>query len=162
MILAGLEKVELPARWQRFEVGGRVVILDSTHNAEGASALDTNLRVLTRDYGRLPIIVSGVLGLNRARPLVDVLCEHGREIHFVEPQQRRACSIKELTALVPRSWGGRVVPDTVQRVFPSSDMCAIGSPGDVVVVTGSIYLAGEVLAQIQPHRGPYEGHLQDF
>jgi dihydrofolate synthase/folylpolyglutamate synthase len=31
-----------------------------------------------------------------------------------------------------------------------------------VVVTGSIYLLGEVLARLEPQRGPGEGHLQDF
>jgi dihydrofolate synthase/folylpolyglutamate synthase len=31
-----------------------------------------------------------------------------------------------------------------------------------VVVTGSIYLLGEVLARIEPDRGTGEGRLQDF
>ena len=35
-------------------------------------------------------------------------------------------------------------------------------PGDVLVVTGSIYLLGEVMARLEPQRGPGEGRLQDF
>jgi dihydrofolate synthase/folylpolyglutamate synthase len=31
-----------------------------------------------------------------------------------------------------------------------------------VIVTGSIYLLGEVLARIEPERGAGEGRLQDF
>jgi dihydrofolate synthase/folylpolyglutamate synthase len=38
----------------------------------------------------------------------------------------------------------------------------VGLPGDTIVVTGSIYLAGEVLARIDPTRGPVESQLQDF
>ena len=33
---------------------------------------------------------------------------------------------------------------------------------ETVVVTGSIYLLGEVLARVEPARGPGEGRLQDF
>jgi dihydrofolate synthase/folylpolyglutamate synthase len=31
-----------------------------------------------------------------------------------------------------------------------------------VVVTGSVYLVGEVLARLEPSRGPAENSLQDF
>jgi dihydrofolate synthase/folylpolyglutamate synthase len=32
----------------------------------------------------------------------------------------------------------------------------------VLVLTGSIYLLGEVLARLEPERGAGEGRLQDF
>ena len=35
-------------------------------------------------------------------------------------------------------------------------------PDDVIVLTGSIYLLGEVLCRLEPQRGPGEGRLQDF
>jgi dihydrofolate synthase/folylpolyglutamate synthase len=38
----------------------------------------------------------------------------------------------------------------------------VGRPEDLVVVTGSIYLLGEVMARIQPERGEIESRLQDF
>jgi len=38
----------------------------------------------------------------------------------------------------------------------------VGGPDDVIVVTGSIYLIGEVLARIEPGCGAGEGRLQDF
>jgi dihydrofolate synthase/folylpolyglutamate synthase len=50
----------------------------------------------------------------------------------------------------------------VAALFPLPQVCEVGQPGDAVVVTGSIYLAGEVLARLDPKRGPSEGHLQDF
>jgi dihydrofolate synthase/folylpolyglutamate synthase len=37
----------------------------------------------------------------------------------------------------------------VANLFPRSGVCAAGGPDDVVVVTGSIYLLGEVLRRLQ-------------
>ena len=36
------------------------------------------------------------------------------------------------------------------------------APGETVVVTGSVYLVGEVLERLAPERGLGEGRLQDF
>jgi dihydrofolate synthase/folylpolyglutamate synthase len=50
----------------------------------------------------------------------------------------------------------------VEELFPAAGICTAGNPDDTVVVTGSIYLAGEVLARVDPSQGPFEAHLQDF
>lgn len=161
-IEAALQHVNWPGRWQRFTVEGRRVILDSSHNAEGAAVLDANLARLVAETGRAAIVIAGVLGEARARPLVEVLCRHARELHFVVPAQSRACSFEQLSALVPASFRGRVRPGKVEELFPSPQVCTVGGTGDMVVVAGSLYLAGEVLARLEPQRGPSEGHLQDF
>lgn len=157
-----LLNVEWPARWQRFLVGGRHVILDTAHNSEGAAVLEANLMRLIADTGRAPILVGGMLGVARARSLVPVFCRHAREIHFVVPAQSRACRFEELEALVEPSCAARVVRGSVEQIFPSSDVCAIGAAGDTIVVAGSVYLAGEVLARLEPARGAGESQLQDF
>ena len=162
LIAAALQQVNWPARWQRFTVEGRRVILDSSHNAEGATVLDANLARLVTETGRAPIVIAGVLGEARARALVEVLCRHAREIHFVVPAQSRACSYEQLAALVPADFPGRVRPGKVEELFPGPQVCTVGGTGDMVVVAGSLYLAGEVLARLEPQRGPSEGHLQDF
>jgi dihydrofolate synthase/folylpolyglutamate synthase len=64
--------------------------------------------------------------------------------------------------MVPAGFPGLISEDEVDKLFPSKEACCVGEPGDVIVVTGSIYLAGEVLARIDPSRGPFEGELQDF
>ena len=51
---------------------------------------------------------------------------------------------------------------TLAGVFPDAQTCAVGGPDDVIVLTGSIYLLGEVLARIEPALGAGEGRLQDF
>jgi dihydrofolate synthase / folylpolyglutamate synthase len=159
---AGLNSVDWPGRWQRIELGGRLAILDSSHNPEGAGVLDTNLTRLRGETGRAPVAIVGALGALRAGPLLDVLCRHCRELHLVVPQQARASSHAELEALVPGSFHGRVFRSAVGDLFPTPQSCIAGGPDDVIVVTGSIYLLGEVLTRLEPQRGPGEGRLQDF
>lgn len=157
-----LSNVDWPARWQRFDAGDRRVILDTSHNAEGAAVLDANLAGLATDSGRAPIIVAGVLGETRAAPLLEVFCRHARELHLVVPAQSRACRFEQLAERVPASYRGKVLRGSVAEIFPEPNRCTVGDPGDTVVVAGSIYLAGEVLARLDPRRGPHEGNLQDW
>jgi folylpolyglutamate synthase/dihydrofolate synthase len=158
----GLNAVRWPARWQEFIVGRRRVIVDTSHNSEGAGVLEANLQNLVTATGRAPVIVGGVLGISRAKALVEVFCRHAREVHFVVPAQSRACRFEELQSMVPDSYAGRVVRGSIERIFPAPDVCTVGEPGDTVVVSGSVYLAGEALARIEPSRGPSESRLQDF
>ena len=56
----------------------------------------------------------------------------------------------------------KIYRSTVEALFPDPKTCTAGKPEDLVIVTGSIYLLGEVMARIQPERGQQEGRLQDF
>ena len=147
-IAQGLLHVDWPGRWQRVSVGGRLTILDASHNPEGAQVLDSNLSHLVAETGRAPIVVTGVLGVARARPLIETICRHARELHLVAPDQPRACSPAELEALVPPTYRGKIVRSAVEKIFPAPGRCVVGGPDDVVVVTGSIYLLGEVMARL--------------
>jgi dihydrofolate synthase / folylpolyglutamate synthase len=158
----GLDHSNWPGRWQRLEVGERRLILDASHNPEGAQVLDVSLRRLEAETGRRPIIVAGVLGPQRAESLLASVGRHAAAVHLVVPQQARACSHEELVKLLPPEFTGPVHRSTVAGLFPRPDICTAGGPDDVIVVTGSIYLVGEVLARLQPERGPGEGRLQDF
>ncbi len=165
IVTQGLMQVDWPGRWQRVQLGGRLVVLDASHNPEGAQVLETSLSRLVAETGRAPIVITGVLGAARARPLMETISRHSKEIHLVVPQQARATSFEELERFLPKEFsakGGRVVRSTVDAIFPNRDTCAVGGPDDVVVVTGSIYLLGEVMARLAPQRGPGEGRLQDF
>ncbi len=161
-IAAGLLQVNWPGRWQRTTLGGRTLILDASHNPEGATVLEQNLRRLIAETGRRPIVIAGALGEFRARALLDVLCRHAREIHLVPPHQARASSFEEMVALVPADHRSLLRHGSLDTIFPNARTCALGEPTDVIVVTGSIYLLGEVLERIEPDRGSGEGKLQDF
>ncbi len=162
VIARGLGAAHWPGRWQRTTVGGRAVILDASHNPEGAGVLENQLRDLVAETGRKAVVVTGVLGAARARPLLETISRHAAEIHLVMPQQSRASGFEELEALIPDTFSGRVTRATVEGVFPDADTCTVGGRDDTVVVTGSIYLLGEIMARIEPRRGAIESRLQDF
>ncbi|MSU23762.1 MAG: bifunctional folylpolyglutamate synthase/dihydrofolate synthase [Opitutus sp.] len=147
-ISRALRQVDWPGRWQRVRVGGRLVILDAAHNPEAAQVLDTSLKQLVAETGRAPVVITGILGAARARPLVEAICRHAGEVHLTVPNQPRACTHDELEALVPAAFGGRKVRTTVEELFSFRDSCSAGGPDDVIVVTGSIYLLGEVMARL--------------
>ena len=147
-IAAGLRHVDWAGRWQRVWIGGRLSILDASHNPEGAQVLEANLAHLVAETGRAPIVVTGVLGVVRARPLLETICRHAQEVHLVAPNQPRACTPAELEALVPSSYQGKIVQSSVKNIFPAPGCCRVGGPADVIVVTGSIYLLGEVMARL--------------
>jgi dihydrofolate synthase/folylpolyglutamate synthase len=161
-VVRGLAHVNWPGRWQRLSVGGRAVILDASHNPEGAEMLEHSLQRLVAETGRRPIIVAGALGEFRARALLEVVVRYARELHLVTPQQARATPAETMRAMVPVA----AIPLThtagLAQIFPDAATCTLGAPGDTVVVTGSIYLLGEVLERIEPGRGAGEGRLQDF
>jgi len=148
VIARGLAQVDWPGRWQRVQLGGRLVILDASHNSEGAQTLDANLDRLRAETGRAPIVIVGVLGVARAGPLIEMICRHAGEIRFVSPNEPRACSPEELEAAVPSTFRGRIASDTVENIFPGPGVCTAGGPDDVIVVTGSIYLLGEVMTRL--------------
>ena len=66
-----------------------------------------------------------------------------------------------LEQCVPADFGGLVARATLETVFPRPDHCTVGAPGDTVVVTGSLYLLGEVLERLDPSH-PTESKLQDW
>jgi len=158
----GLQQVNWPGRWQSTTLGGRPLILDASHNPEGAAVLERNLQQLVAATGRQPVIIAGALGEFRARALLEVICRFAREVHLVTPHQARASSYEELIAFVPPAKRTMVRRGTLEQIFPDAHSCTVGGPHDTVVVTGSIYLLGEVLERIEPGRGAGEGKLQDF
>jgi dihydrofolate synthase/folylpolyglutamate synthase len=162
VIARGLQQVQWPGRWQRTNLGGKTLILDASHNPEGAQVLENNLHKLVAATGRKPVIVTGVLGEFRARALLDVICRYAREVHLLPPHVERASTYDQLESVVPAEARGLLRRATLEEVFPDAHTCAVGAPDDTVVVTGSIYLLGEILARIEPARGRGEARLQDF
>ena len=161
-ISRGLMQVSWPGRWQRLELDGRHLILDAAHNPEGAEVLDGNLRLLEAETGRKPIVVAGALGEFRARALLEVVARHAREIHVVVPQQARATPYADMAMLAPAAARPLLRENSVPGIFPDAHTCTLGAPGDTIVLTGSIYLLGEILERIEPARGSGEAKLQDF
>jgi dihydrofolate synthase/folylpolyglutamate synthase len=144
--------VDWPARWQRIpSPDGRLLIVDASHNEEGARALEPLLAGLDR-----PTVIVGATGDTRAAPLLAAVARHAGRLLLVEPATERATPATRLAELLPPV----APPQEAARVadlFPAPGICA--APGKVVVVVGSLYLAGEVLARLRGEA--HDGDLQD-
>jgi dihydrofolate synthase / folylpolyglutamate synthase len=163
VIRSALQQVEWPGRWQHVAIADREFIFDASHNPEGAQCLEENLARLVHTRGARPDIVLGVLGAARAAAIVPAAARYARSLSLVVvPHQPRACSLDELAACVPPDFTGRVVRTSVEELFPGARTCRVGTQGDTVVVTGSIYLLGEIMDRLL-HDLPYgQWMLQDF
>ena len=145
---AALRFVEWAGRWQDFRLAdGRRLIVDGSHNEEGIRAVAPLLAALNA-----PTVVVGALGIDRARPLVAAAAKAAARLVLVRPDNERSCSVEELAALVPADFRGEVRRASVAELFPSPATCA--AEGETIVVLGSLYLVGEVLARLRGHGLP--------
>ncbi len=157
IIEKSLKNVSWNARWQTINLSnGARLILDASHNEEGARCLERNLQDLCAD-GLRPTIVVGVLGEERAIPLLEVVKKFAKKIVLLVPNQPRALQFDALR----RCLGDTDIPienGEVSKIFKSGNVCEIAQEGDTIISTGSIYLAGEVLAALS---GSQVDFLQD-
>ena len=153
---SALQQVDWPGRWQTLQVSGRRVILDATHNPEGATQLAESLASLKEK----PIIITGTLGEERGRSLMQAIIPFAQELHFVEPNQPRAVSSAFLRSCLPSDAPLPVHAKQLDALF-SENECFLGQPGDTIVCTGSIYLIGEILQLLQGVSSTSASNLQD-
>lgn len=136
-----LQSIEWNARWQRVPLpDGRTLIIDASHNEEGVRSLEPLLAEL-----HSPTVIVGATGMARALPLLACVARHAGVLHLVEPANERALSHAQLAELLP-PLKIPVHRSRVSELFPAKDQCR--AHGDTVLVVGSLYLAGEVLARL--------------
>lgn len=143
-----LQTINWLGRWQTIQLTDKTLILDATHNAEGATVLAENLKKLVQQTRRKPVIIAGATGELRARSLMSTISQYAEELHLVAPKQPRATSTKTLETYLPTNHQIPVFHQSIEALFPTTHTCTAGEPGGTVVVTGSIYLVGEVLQRL--------------
>ncbi len=158
---AALQAIHWPGRWETVLLRDRTLILDASHNPEGAALLRENLEQLTARTGKKPIIVAGTLGEERGRSLMNALAPYAAELHLLAPNQPRATPTRFLESCLPVARDFEVKHERLEEIFPSVGNCTAGAAGDTIVVTGSIYLIGEVLERLTCETLPGQGDLQD-
>jgi dihydrofolate synthase/folylpolyglutamate synthase len=141
-IRAGLEEAEWPARLDIRSWRGANVVIDGAHNPAGARAL---VAYLHEAYGhRLPMVV-GAMRDKAVDALVHALSDGASRFIFTSVDSPRAAPAVDLAAVA-----ARVAPH-VPAIAGGAPMAALAtaldSPGPIVVA-GSLYLCGEILAGI--------------
>lgn len=151
------------ARWERRRLhDGRELIIDVAHNAECAGALDAMLAKHFEERGARPTIIAGVLGVERARPILRTISKHARRIVLVRPSQDRACTLEELRSCIPTEFRGEISESDIASLFPDAGNCSLATAeNESLIVAGSCYLAGEVIAALAGTSNREGAALQD-
>ena len=141
-IRTALEDVHWPARLELLTWRGHDVLLDGAHNPAGARALTS---YLDETYRRpLPLVVAAMRDKNLTE-LIRALLPAASHVVFTAPATPRAASPAELLAL-SATLGTRVPCLAIDA--PGDALAHAVTLGQPAVVAGSLFLAGEIRAEI--------------
>ncbi len=141
-IRTALEDVRWPARLELISWDGHDVLIDGAHNPAGARALAA---FLGETYGRpLPLVVAAMRDKNLTE-LVRALLPAASHVLFTAPSTPRAATPGELLALSATLASGAPCEAIDAPMDALARAVTLGAPA---VVAGSLYLAGEIRAEI--------------
>jgi len=152
-IRAGFARVELPGRFQVVP-GQPTLVLDVAHNPHSIAALVHNLD----EMGFFPR-THAVFGAMRDKALAQILEKIAPLVdawHFTDLPTPRAARAEELAAILAGVPGRRADAAVYTHASPGVALAAAraaSDPVDRIVVFGSFYTVGGVLAQGLPRQG---------
>jgi len=139
-IISGLERTEWPGRFELVNRGPDVII-DAAHNLPGAVSLAETLKD-TGLWGEYTLVL-GILDDKDAEGVVSTLSEGASEIIITEPEYgERAMKTEELLRITERYARAEGIGNPGDAVESAMER------GNPVLVTGSIYLLGDVLSSV--------------
>jgi len=152
-IREGLASVRWPARmqWVRDEDGPAELLLDGAHNPAGAAVLANHLGTLDRPA---PVAVFGIMHDKLLVEMIEQLAPHLHGVVIARPDVQRAADPDEVAAVVRRYVDlVEVVPQAAGAYARAKE---IAGAERYVLVTGSLYLIGEILGLLErrPTPGP--------
>ncbi len=149
----GLRAARLPGRLERMPVRNRPLVwIDGAHNADKIEALARELTLIS-DGAQLPVVLLGVLGDKDVAAIVSSLSAITSAIVTTQPAVlgRWPLSARQLAAVIrSSSFAGTLLiePDPESAVECAEELAI--ARGSNVLVTGSMYLAGQVRRRWYP------------
>ena len=136
-VLTGAAAVRWPGRMQWME-GSPPLLIDGAHNPAAVGAMAEAAAPLCS--GHRTVAVFGAMADKDVPAMLDALRPLTTEVVFTEPASPRAVPVSELVRL----WGApSATAPTVAEALATAQ--ALAGPNGVVVVCGSLYVAGEAL-----------------
>lgn len=134
----GIASAHWPGRLETVSDGLGDVLLDAAHNPDGMTSLVCHLKARA-DRAETRALVFGAMADKQWRPMLAMAAEQASHRFYVEPEGRKAASAEELSAVAPGT-----AADGIKQALAKARH-AVGPTG-LVVVAGSIFLAGEARA----------------
>ncbi|GLS17235.1 bifunctional folylpolyglutamate synthase/dihydrofolate synthase [Labrys miyagiensis] len=149
-----MQTVEWPARLQRINQGaipallpaGSEIWLDGGHNVDGGRVLAEALAELEERRPRPLVLVTGMLTTKDSDGFLHNFSGLAREVHTVPIEHSSAARSPEEVALAARHAGLAARPHASLEEALRAIASEAFTVAPRVVLTGSLYLAGEVLA----------------
>jgi dihydrofolate synthase/folylpolyglutamate synthase len=141
-IASGIAATRWPARFQAVRASP-LVIVDGAHNGPAAAALAAAYAELFPS--RKCILVTGILADKDLASIASSLGPLAKLVVACRPKSHRAYHAEEVASAFRRYAPSEVVPMVAEAVDRG---IAVASADDIVLITGSIYTAGEALEHL--------------
>jgi dihydrofolate synthase/folylpolyglutamate synthase len=146
-IRAGFARARWPARFEVLH-HAPLVIADGAHTPYSMEQLGKSLR-LYFDGRRIRVVV-GVLRDKDARNILRALAGFADDVILTEPRYHRAIPVAQLAALWAETTDGRPATGVVPPASAIRDALSFAGSNEIVVVTGSLHLAADVMTVLGP------------
>jgi dihydrofolate synthase/folylpolyglutamate synthase len=143
-IAAGIRNTCWPARFERLTSGGNEWILDVAHNPAGAWALRASLRDSFGD-ARLRTLVFSCLRDKPVLEMAQILFPRFDQVIFAPIHSARAATMFDLLAAAAMTGTPAFAATSVAQAL---DLARERSNAQPIVVSGSVYLVGEVRSSL--------------
>jgi dihydrofolate synthase/folylpolyglutamate synthase len=155
-ILRGLSAVPWPGRFQVLARGPQSLVLDGAHNPAGAAALAATLRA--EFSGQPATLILGVLEDKNWETICRTLAPLCSRIIAVPVNNSRTARPEKIVSVFRAAQ-----PDAAVSVAPSiAEALALTRRDEIVVVTGSLYLIGEVMELLGLGHAAHERALNEW
>jgi len=150
---AGMTRVDWPARMQRLSHGALAALvppeselwLDGGHNADGGRAIAAALADLEERVSRPLVLIVGMLATKDSEGFLRNFSGLARRVITVPIHQDKAVPAPALAEVAGRVGIPAIARDKVESALTIAAKLDL-EPAPRILITGSLYLAGEVLA----------------
>lgn len=142
-IIEGIGRTRIPARTELFGKNP-LTILDGAHNREGVEALLSNLNKFLK--GRKLTVIMGMMEDKEYEFAADEISKFAKSFTAARPSNPRAVSPETLVKIAERNCARvRVCEDPSEAYREAYEKAG---EDDIILVCGSLYLAGDVRGEI--------------
>lgn len=155
VLRSGLKLVDWPARFQRLDADNRM-ILDGAHNIDSAETL---VRTWQQKFpGEKASIVFGAVSSKDVRAILRAMQPIAARWHFTGFQSTRSAPPSHIREVLAAMFGPSV--ETHVHESPDLAIAAAKKGKERMLITGSLYLAGEVLAHVRGEEKLFQATAQ--
>ena len=145
-VSAGLSRVDWPARAQVVDAGPPVVMVDGAHNEDAGRALHLTLRRHFEAFDDVVLVVGGTTGHDITAVVMELAALKPRVV-VTQSRHPKAVEPAEFAAALRRD-NVTIAASTGDVASALTTACKIAGPETLIVATGSLFVAAEVIEHV--------------